>query len=179
MSNKDFAKSLQLKLQESGAFGYQPSVPVTPVVQAEWPSKNNEIPSSTMSVVTNGETTPIDEPRTDIAAQNNATNINEEVKGEVASLLISIGYILSQAGAITDKYDYPAIVSFLSNNFNVASANPVPQEAPTDTEVDAVAVDDRSDENGEEVEVTEPNDKPFIQTYMESRRLIEKKIIKG
>lgn len=114
MGDAIFSKRINELLKENFlTYGTQ----LTPVQQAEWPAIK---PGAEQINVTSGETTPLDAPRTDIEIQNagNVGGLNGEAMGEVSSLLISIGYLLSKEGIVPDKFDIQAVVKFLNDNFN-------------------------------------------------------------
>lgn len=130
MADEIFSKRLQSLLKEQVlTYGSQQS---TPVCQLSWPTEK-PLPSDNIDVVTNGETTPIDVPRTDLQMQSK-TSLNSEALGEVSSLLISIGYILSKEGILTDKYNLQAISKYLNDKF--CKISPVTSVPPTENDLD-------------------------------------------
>jgi hypothetical protein len=141
---------------------------LTPVQQAAWPEpeKQEEVPSgSEMTNVTDGSATKLGEPRQDLAAQNagNVGGLNPEAMGEVSSLLISIGYILSKEGIVPDKFNMQAIAKFLGDNFSQVCAPTA--EAPPEGGVPPVAIE-------------EPQKPDMMAPYMESRKLLESRFKK-
>lgn len=159
MGDPVFASKLSKLISEQVMYGKQ----LTPIEHANWPSQ--ETPSSTdQQNVTTGETTPIDQ-STEIEKPENAGNVgglNPEAMGEVASLLISIGYILSKEGIVPDKFDIKGVLSFLSGNVNSV---PTPtQETPPEGNSNVchdggISMDE-------------------LQPYMEARKLLESKFKK-
>lgn len=136
MADEVFAKRLQSIMNESfPSYGKQ----LTPIVQAEFPTSapQTEIPSTSQQVVTNGETTEINAPRADVQAQQGACQLNPETMGEISSLLVTIGYILSKESIVPDKFNTGAVVEFLGKHFpanaNVPSDVAVP---PTETAIE-------------------------------------------
>lgn len=129
MANKEFADRLN-KLVTEGVYGF--GAKMLPVDTAAWPNTtaepapvqepevvaNEPLPSSTQSVVTNGETTPMGEPRADIAASNTGVGkMDDEAMTEVASLLLTIGFIMQKAGCIADKYNIDEVLEHLNQYF--------------------------------------------------------------
>lgn len=117
-SDPVFAERLNKLLTESLlTYGKQ----LTPVLQAQFPDTNQQPPieddSKNLAVVTNGETLPLGQPRSDIEAQKNGGEMNPELMSEVSSLLVSIGYILSKDGIVPDKFNTQAVLEFLNRHF--------------------------------------------------------------
>lgn len=130
MADEIFAKRLQTIMNEDFAvYGKQ----LTPVLQAEFPNTSaapsEETPNTAQTTVTNGETTEINAPRSDIQAQQGSCQLNPETMGEISSLLVTIGYILSKESIVPDKFNTGAVVEFLSKHFP-ANAN-VPNDIAT------------------------------------------------
>lgn len=129
MADEVFAKRLQTIMNEDYAvYGKQ----LTPVMQAEFPNTSapsEETPNTAQTTVTNGETTEINAPRSDVQAQQSTCQLNPETMGEISSLLVTIGYILSKESIVPDKFNTGAVVEFLSKHFP-ANAN-VPNDIAT------------------------------------------------
>lgn len=114
MSIESFAKGIRDRLNETFNYGNPQD---TPIAQAQFP----ELPSAAnQTLVTVGETKPIDEPRDDIAMQKQGGEVNSEVIAEISSLLVSIGYILSKESVVPDKFNIPAVLDFLNTHFKQA-----------------------------------------------------------
>lgn len=171
MADKDFADKVSKLLKEHGyrTYGTQPM----PVENAVWPEGQPESqppveevpptdevpPGSQQSVVTNGETTPIDQPRSDVAAQQNGGELDADTMSEVGSLLITIGFILTQKGYVADKFNTPEVLGFLQQNFK---------------EVPGVDVPPAEGCGAPEAMPAQPM-VPQVQSYMEQRKLLESK----
>jgi hypothetical protein len=160
MSHKEeFSKKIQSLLNEYGYSGF--GMQLLPTQNAEWPGSADippesnaepevEVPPSTNQVtVTSGETTPIDEPRQDLAMQNSGKVLDPESMTEISSLLITIGFILSNSGNVPDKFDTPAVLEFLQKNFS--KKIDVQQTQPSDSQPSSCSA------------------------YMEQRKLLESK----
>lgn len=119
-----FETNLAKKLNES--FGNFGAVPQLPVEIASFPQQQaTEEPEAdpTKSVVTSGETAPFGTPREDEQQKQQIDNSGDnDSMIEVANLLVTIGYILQLSGAITDKYDTPSVIDYLTKNFSVQAA---------------------------------------------------------
>lgn len=118
MGNSAFSKRLQDKLNEQLGFG-QPNIPIQSI---EFPQTTGGLPKDNVppvtSTVTDGsEVTPIDTPREDVAAQKQGGEVNSEVLGEISSLLITIGFLLSKEGIVPDKFNTSGVVDFLNTHF--------------------------------------------------------------
>lgn len=171
MTDPKFAERLQTIMKESpGMLSYGKQL--TPVTQASWPitkpeeqsqepveQSSNDVPSSSQKTITNGETTKLGEPRSDLDAQ--VGKVNNEIMGEVGSLLISIGYILSKEGIVPDKFNVAGILTFLNDKFKDVNI-PSPTEQTTDVEVVAV-------------EPVETKQEFQPQAFLEARKLLESK----
>lgn len=170
--DKDFADKLAKLMQEQLAYGTQ----LTPVQQASWPSEIAQPKDNTaQTTVTNGETTPLGAPRSDLAAQDGCPDsVNSEAMGEIASLLISIGYILSKEGVLPDKFNMQGAVKFLNDKFGSVTP-PITQDAPPEevevsaTEVQAPVDAVPQEQVAQDAGLTYENLKP----YMEARKLLE------
>jgi hypothetical protein len=157
MSDPIFADHIK-KVMNEGVLAY--GTQLTPVVQASFPS-SQQLPSDNMQVVTNGETAPIDAPRTDVCQQNQGQQPNAETMSEVSSLLVSIGYILSKDGIVPDKFNTSAVLEFLNKHF--------PAQANVPCDVDTPP----QQPSGEITQTIEPVQNPL----MESRKILEKRWI--
>jgi hypothetical protein len=179
--NEEFRKLVEKLMNESGYQAYAYGKQNTPVQQAVWPDTSlggqAQQDAANQVNVTDGSTTELGAPRADLQAQENGgeSSLDPEVMGEVASLLISIGFVLQSAGIVTDKYDTAGITSFLTDNFSQLSmGNPT-----DDIEVDI---------EGGQVDPSAPQQPPVAPTpvptsnqpieekrspYMESRKLLE------
>ena len=150
MAIKEFSDQIKKKLNEAIGYGYTQtpvqhlSFPETPIIVkqdnnpiADQQDSTNEIPSDSQVVVTNSETTPIEEPRSDIEAQKQETEqLNSELAGEISSLLITIGFLLSKEGIVPDKFNTSAVIEFLNKHFkqkDSPACSDVPSELPIDT----------------------------------------------
>lgn len=128
----DFKTQLQKKLNEA-LISYGSNL--TPVQQLQFPETTPSVnPADNQTVVTNGETTPINEPRTDINAEKQGGLINNEVLGEISSLLVSIGYILSKESIVPDKWNTMAVLDFLNTHFKQEEI-PVDKTTPSESDV--------------------------------------------
>jgi len=144
------------------------------------------VPDSTgQTTVTNGETTPIDEPRSDVESSSTNGNGNEvdDANAEVSSLLITIGYILQGKGVVSDKFNTSDVVAYINTNFGkIQNALPGPQD--DGVEIDAVAVGTPDIAVPPSIPVQPPAipgqevPKPGMQPYFEGRRLLESKRMK-
>jgi hypothetical protein len=193
MSINPFAIRIS-KLLKEGGLGYSMygAGQGLPVSQAQWPTENNQEPvdnvipsddvppSTDQTIVTNGETTPIDEPRPDVAASNSGVAPEGDCNAEIASLLITIGYILQTQGIIGDKFNTQDILSHLNTNFGGQPAAASPDVAVSSTKV--VAVPEipaevppvvSGDEQSTALMIPEK-----IHAYFESRRLLESRLKK-
>lgn len=165
MGNTDFSNRIN-KLIKEQVYGF--GVKMTPVEKATWPdtsSDQEDIPSTNQSVVTSGDTTPLGEPRDDVAASNTgAQHSDPETMAEVSSLLITIGHILAKDGLVNDKFDTCGVIEFLNTKFK---SNPLAQqELPVQQDnLPAVVPQPQAD-------VMSP------QTYMEERKLLESRFKK-
>jgi len=141
---------------------------------------NGVVPDSTaQTTVTNGDTTPIDEPRSDVEASSTDGNQNEieDAHAEISSLLITIGYILQSKGIVSDKFNTSEVVGYINTNFGqIQNALPAPQdELPQNgQEPEGIDVVDT------EVEVDPTQAQPITAdqakaAYFEGRRLLESK----
>lgn len=171
MADKNFAEKVSKILNEHGYRTY--GTQQMPVEQAVWPEsepveqppveevpQTDEVPpGSQQAVVTNGETKPIDEPRTDVAAQQNGGELDADTMSEVGSLLITIGFILTQKGYVQDKFNTPEVLGFLQQNFK---------------EVPNVDVPPAEGCGAPEAVPEQPVMQP-VQSYMEQRKLLESK----
>jgi len=195
MSNKEFADRLQKRMNES-VYGF--GAKMMPVNKAAWPEPESEpvqeeLPSNSQTVVTNGDTTKLGDPRSDLAAQGG--ELDQETMAEVANLLITIGFLLQKAGAVGDKYDTAGVIAYLNgNNFGAgcASAAPAPtSEVPEQPPVaDAIGVEVPSvvaPEASATVVAVKPEDEenknlPSTQVgpaaFYEARKLLESKFKK-
>jgi hypothetical protein len=185
MSINPFAIKIK-KLITEGGLGYTvygASTQGMPVSQAQWPTDNQEIennvvsddvpPSTDQTVVTNGETTPIDEPRADVAASNSGVASQPDCNAEVASLLITIGYILQSQGIINDKFNTQDILSHLNTNFGGQPNATMPTPDVTVGSVEVAPSPIVGDEQSTELMIPEK-----IHAYMESRKLLESQLKK-
>lgn len=168
MSNKIFAENIRKRLDEQFGFGTKNQ----PVQELSFPdttpvkSPETTLPSDNQTVVTNGETTPITEPREDLNAQKQGGTVNPEALGEISSLLVSIGYILSKESIVPDKFDTAAIVNFLNTHFK--KVDPVTMQPPTDNACGEVA----------QVTAIMPSqyENPQVNAIYEARQLLDKKL---
>lgn len=175
MADKEFAARINKLLKEHASYGQQ----LTPVQSATWPEPSNG------AVVTNGDTTQMGEPRADMQQQANGGNdLDQECVGEIASLLLSIGYILATKGLVADKFNVETTLAFLQDNFlsddqgqegEVASVEtdvvvaPIPQQAEID-----VTAPQAIDPNQQIKEMMhKPKMQNIVSTYMEQRKLLE------
>ncbi len=188
--SEEFANRIKKLMTEAGYQAYGYGKQNSPVQTAVWPDTSSEpAPSSVPSAtVTDGSTTPMGEPRSDMQAQENGGDMSaQEVMGEVASLLISIGFILQQAGLVTDKYDTQGVIGFLTQSMgDMSMGNPTDDAT---AEVDVVAVEPQAGsvapvaptagEVAPEAPVAAPEapvvEEPKKNPYMESRKLLESK----
>lgn len=148
MANMQFSKRLQTKINENlGIMAFAP--------EEEQPAQPEQaqIPSSSQVNVTSGETTTMGEPREDLEAQKTGGGNDNEAFGEVASLLITIGYILSQKRLVTDKFNTVDVIKYLNDKFSSPTAAGVPTP-----EVDKIRDDDVD-----------------MPAYVEGRKLLESK----
>lgn len=169
MADEVFAKRLQTIMNEDFAvYGKQ----LTPVVQAEFPNTSapsEETPNTAQTTVTNGETTEINAPRSDMQAQQGSCQLNPETMGEISSLLVTIGYILSKESIVPDKFNTGAVVEFLSKHFP-ANAN-VPNDIATPPTETSSAI-----EPAQQPVQGIPQDVLMQKSAMyESRQLLEKR----
>jgi hypothetical protein len=139
MADKDFSERVQKLMNE---YGYGSMRNQLPVQNAEWPQtseiapQQDEVPpGSDSTIVTNGEATPMGEPRADIAAQNGQA-FDSDTMAEVGSLLITIGFLLAKDKHISDKFNTPEVLDFLGKNFKTISIDqpPVEEVPPTPAE---------------------------------------------
>jgi hypothetical protein len=158
--DKDFGKRIEALLKEHASYGVQH----TPVQSANWPDTsvpNVEAPKDG-TVVTNGETAPIDQPRSDLEQQaNGGEPLDQECVGEIASLLLTIGYILQSKGLIDDKFNVETTISFLEDNFLSDDQGPVggPDQIEPNSQVQDM--------------LAKPKMANVVGTYMEQRKLLE------
>jgi hypothetical protein len=185
----EFSKKISKLMNEQGYQSY--GTQNTPVEQKVWPDTSSGQPN--LSSVTDGSTTPMGAPRSDMNAQENGGEVDNEVMGEIASLLITMGFILQQAGVITDKYDTKGIIDFLTGMADVlGSGNPTDDQGG-EVEIDVVGNDDGGSEQPEgqpeqqdasTPAVSQPAQDPNmvdekkknLNPMMESRKLLESKI---
>lgn len=187
--NEKFSLSLRAKLDEALNYGTHE----TPVQQLAFPEPTSSgIPSDTQTVVTQGETKPLGEPREDMECQKQGGPVDSEVLQEINSLLISIGYLLSKESIVPDKFNIPAILDFLSTHFNQVDpiAAVVAPEGPTEPVEPPTILPSISNpvKPSNALPTTLPSEtddnleyaNPVVNSYMESRRSFDKslKIIK-
>ena len=153
MAIKSFSDQIKKKLNEAIGFGYNTSQ--TPIQHLSFPEtssiilkndnpsiQNDVIPSDSQVVVTNSETTPIDEPRSDIEAQNQSTEqVDSELAIEISSLLITIGFLLSKEGIVQDKFNTSAVIEFLNKHFK-QKESPACSDIPSELPIDGGAATD-------------------------------------
>lgn len=179
MSDKAFGARIASLLKEHASYGTQ----LKPVQSASWPDTSA---GENSTVVTNGETTPMGQPRVDLQQQANGGELDQECVGEVASLLLSIGYILASKGLVQDKFNVETTISFLSDNFLEDDEGPVGGEAQPEIDVVAAPIPQQLDGGIPAPGSVDPNQqtkdmmqKPkmanMTSSYMESRKLLESK----
>lgn len=173
MANKEFSDQLKSRMDE--ALGYTLGKPNTPIQPVSFPDSGPSMqqnPANDQTIVTQGETKPMGEPREDLAAQNGCGQLNSETISEISSLLVSIGYILSKEGVVPDKFNTDAVLKVLTTHFQPST--PVTQEPPMETPPVEVA----------QTPIAEPvanltYSNPMVNAYMESRKLLESKNAKN
>jgi hypothetical protein len=190
MPDEKFNKRLKELMSESGYQSYGKRD--LPVREQVWPNVNNQTPpieqqeipnqdqvSAEMTpkaTVTSGETTPIDQPRDDIAQQNGDVSEDQaEVLGEISSLLITIGFILQSNGVTEDKFDFDGTLDFLNQTF--AGLNPQQnQEQPQGDDVEVQVMNAPTNDQGEMS--GNATWQPDTQQMQESRKLLESRFKK-
>ena len=185
MAIKEFSDQLKKRLDEAMGFGFvQKSMPIQQMNFPEptksidlmkgdvQPEQNEQPPASTQTVVTNSETTPINEPRSDIEAQNQSTEqVNSELAGEISSLLITIGFLLSKEGIVPDKFNTGAVIEFLNKHFK-QKVSPAISDVPSELPVDNGATTDLTVATPAPQTNTE-YEYPQINAIMEARKMTD------
>jgi hypothetical protein len=183
--NKEFADRVAELMKENGYGAFGAMRNQMPVQQAQWPvtepavepEQADEVPPGSQStVVTNGETTPMGEPRTDVAVQN-GTSLDSDTMGEVGSLLITIGHLLAKDKLVSDKFNTPEVLAFLSTNFKVVAVDTPPVDDVPAASVGAVAVVPPAGDVAS-APVAVPPAMPMGADYLEQRKMFESKFKK-
>jgi hypothetical protein len=110
-----FKDTLKKKLEETVGYGVQFPGQM-PIQMIDFPSQQPEV-NGIEPKITSGETTPFGQPRQDKAMEVNQPQADTAVIDEVGNLLLTIGFILNNAGLISDRFNAGEILDFVNHNF--------------------------------------------------------------
>jgi len=182
MGNIDFSKKLQQKLNEQLGFG-KPDMPIQavnfPQTTGGLPQETNDVPPASTNVTDGSEVKPISEPRDDVAAQKQGGEVNSEVLGEISSLLVTIGFLLSKEGIVPDKFNTGGVVDFLNTHFK--QIPPVTEQPPCDdvtTPAENIISSPASTLSIAPMPLAQYAN-PQVNAFMEARKLLESKHAKN
>jgi hypothetical protein len=97
--------------------------------------------------------------------------------GEIGSLLITIGHLLAKDGLVSDKFNTPEVLAFLSTNFKVVAVEQPPVEADPAVTVSAVAAVPPVGDVAPAPAAVPPS-MPMGADYLEQRKMFESKFKK-
>lgn len=145
-----FAENFKnMLMEEFGSFNFMSQQPTLPL-------QTQDFPQTASPVVTTGETIPMG----DVQPVQQSTQ-DPSILGEIGSLLVTIGFILQNAGIIGDKFDTAQVLTFLNDNYAQQYRSPE-LAAPVD---DGATPEPTSCSNTETSAIEHPMGTAFINEH--------------